>query len=460
MTDGDMRRTPGAKILGIRTPSRSTAGVGRARTWAVITTVALGVALFVVILVVTPWQTLPADVPGGQVPVDPSRDFTAEQIALENAYHNAIRPPAYTSLLVTVALALVLGFTKLGARLVTLVARPLGGGWFWQILLGAVAIIVLGRLITLPFAIRTEVVRRDYGLSTQDWGSWTIDEAKGLGVNLVLILVLLLGLFGLSHRLPRWWWASAAGLGALLVVVVSYVYPVVVQPIFNKFTSMAEGTLKSSLLELARSDGLPVDDVLVADASRRTTQLNAYVSGYGSTRRIVVYDTTLREMSEDEIRLIAAHELGHVKHNDVLHYTLVGALGVATGACVLYLAITSRWAQRRAGVPGPSDGGVTLPLDPRAVALVLAVMTVLSTVSGPVVNLISRRIEARADVHSLELTRDPAALIAMQQRLAVTNLSELNPNPIVYGLFATHPSSPERIALARNWAKINGLPEP
>lgn len=416
------------------------------RAWAVIATVVLAVALGIVIVVTTPWQTLPQPVPGGPVVPDPARDFTPAQIAREDAYHGAIRPPSYASLAISLLLALVLGFTRLGARLVAALARPLGRGWFWQVLVGATAVSLAGRLVTLPLSVRAEVVRRDYGLSTRDWGSWTVDVAKGFGVNLALVLIVLTGMFMLARRWPRWWWAPAAAGGALLVIVVSFAYPVVVEPVFNEFASMEDGPLKTSLLELAADDGVAVDDVLVADASRRTTQLNAYVSGFGSTRRIVVYDTALRELTPDELRLITAHELGHVKSNDVLHGTLVGSLGVALAACVLYLALSSPWSLRRAGVRSVAD--------PRAVALVLAVVAVLTTVSEPVANLVSRRIEARADIHALDLTRDPESLIAMQKRLAITNLSDLDPNPIVYGLFRTHPSPPERIALARDWTRI------
>ena len=239
---------------------------------------------------------------------------------------------------------------------------------------------------------------------------------------------------------------------ALLVVLISFVYPLLVEPVFNKFTPMAQGPLRASLIEIASRDGVPVRDVLVADASRRTTALNAYVSGFGATRRIVVYDTTVRKAGPDEIRLIAAHELGHAKRNDVLHGTLIGALGLAAGAIVLYLALNWPPLLRRAGV---SEAG-----DPRALALVLLVLTLLGTLGGPVQQLVSRRIEARADVHALDLTREPDTFARMQRQLAVTNLSNLRPDPVGYVLFASHPSSPQRIALARDWARLHGVPEP
>src|SRR5262249_19811256 len=156
--------------------------------------------------------------------------------------------------------------------------------------------------------------------------------------------------------------------------------------------------------------------------SRRTTALNAYVSGFGATRRIVVYDTLLSSSTPAEVRLVVAHELGHAKRNDVLAGTLVGALGVAAGMCGAYLLFGWSWLLRRAGVPGLADA--------RSVALVLFVFTLVPLLGLPLGSLVSRRIEARADVHALDLTRDPETFIASERRLAVTNLSRLNPNPV------------------------------
>jgi STE24 endopeptidase len=276
--------------------------------------------------------------------------------------------------------------------------------------------------------------------------------AKSYGVGLALTLAVLFLVVGLARWSPQWWWTLGAALGAALVVAVSFAYPVVVEPVFNKFESMPPGQLRSSLLSLAQDDDVPVEDVLVADASRRTSSLNAYVSGFGSTRRIVVYDTLLDSASDREIELIVAHELGHAKRQDVVWGTVLGAVGVSLLVCLLALVVRSDAVLSRAGVPAPGDG--------RAVALVLAVLAVLAFVSGPAQALISRRVETRADVHALALTRDPAAMVAMQRRLSTRNLSDLDPSPLVFGLFSTHPTGPQRIALARTWARLNGVPVP
>jgi STE24 endopeptidase len=433
-----------------RLPRRAGEGVS-SRAALLTTLTVLTVVLLVVVAVATPWRTLPMHGVSA-VRSNPDRDFTGAQIAHENEYHAAIRPPAYLSLALGLVLLLLLGLTPLGARLVKGVATPLGEGWGWQVLLGGIAVTAIGRLLVLPFDARAEVVLRRYGLSTQSWGSWSVDVVKGYAVGLVLTLLMMYGVVGLARRSPQWWWSVGAVLGAVLVVVVSFAYPVVVEPVFNKFTPMPQGELRSSLLAMADRDGVPARDVLVADASRRTTSLNAYVSGFGATRRIVVYDTLLKSGKPDEVRVIVAHELGHAKARDVLWGTLVGALGVSAGVCLLALLLRWPWLLRRADVGGAGDA--------RAVAVLLALVAVISVVFGPAESLVSRRIEARADVHALNLTRDPATVIAMQRRLALTNLSDLDPSPLVFGVFATHPTTPQRIALARNWARLHAVSVP
>ena len=406
---------------------------------AVVLVLLLG-ALAVALAVVVPWTPLP----GADLSPDAARDFTPEQVAREVAYNSAVRPPAFTALSLSLAVSAVLGLTPLGARLV----GALGGGWAWKALAGTVVLTLVGRLVTLPLAARVEAVRRDAGLSTRDWASWAVDLGKGWLVSTAITAVVLLVLVALARAAPRTWWAWAAAATAGLVVVVSFAYPLVVEPVFNRFTPLAAGPLRDDLLALAEREGVQVDDVLVADASRRTTALNAYVSGFGSTRRIVVHDTLLAQASDAEVRLVVAHELAHAENRDVLTGTLLGALAAA--AAVVALALLLSWTPllRRAGVEGPGD--------PRAVALVLGLTALGGFLAGPVSNLVSRRVEARADVASLDLTRDPQTFVEAQRRLALANLSDLEPSRVLRLLFATHPSTTERIATAREWERLRG----
>jgi len=414
-------------------------------------TAALVLGLLVAALVATlaltvPWRGLPSP-PAGRTPVSAARDFTRAQVARERDFHRDARPPAYLGMAAGLLVAATLGLTPLGARLIGALARPFGGGWAWQVGLGALALSLIGSAVGLPFGVAGERVLRRYGLSTQTWGSWALDAAKSFGIGTGLTLAVLLGLYALIRHAPTTWWAWAAAASAGLVVALSFAYPILIEPAFNHFTPLPAGELRTSLLDLARRDHVPVRDVLVADASRRTTALNAYVSGFGATRRIVVYDTLLKQAPAPEVHLIVAHELGHAKRNDVLYGTAIGALSGAAACCLAYLLVTWPRLLRQAGVSGVGDG--------RSVALLLALAAIGGLLSLPAQSLLSRRIEARADVHSLDLTGDPATFIASEQRLALTNLSDLQPNPVVYALFFTHPSGPERIAVARDWQQLH-----
>jgi STE24 endopeptidase len=409
-----------------------------------ITLVVLLVALGGALAVVVPWTPLP----GADLQPDPLRDFTPAEVAREVAFHNAVRPTAYATLLVGLAISVALGLTRAGARLVIAVARPLGGGWGWQVVLGTLAVSAVVRLGTLPLRVRSEIVLREYGLSTQTWGSWAVDVAKGVLVGSALVALALLTLVALARAARRTWWAWGAAATALLVVAGSFVYPLVVEPVFNSFHSLPAGPLREQVLDLAARDGVAVQDVLVADASRRTSAFNAYVSGFGSSRRVVLYDTLVENATPEQVALVVAHELGHAERGDVLVGTLLGALGVAAAVCALALLLTWRPVLRRSGADGMHD--------PRVVPLVLALLAVGSVALAPVSNLVSRRIELRADVHALDLTRDAGTFADSQRRLALTNLSDLEPHPLAYALFATHPTAAERLALAREWRRLQG----
>jgi STE24 endopeptidase len=412
------------------------------RGWAVVSLVVLVVALVIVAALRVPWTAPPA--PRADQ-LDALRSLPADAVARGKQFHAAIRIGSYGSLAIGLVVAVVLGLTPLGARLVEVVGRPFGGNWVAQALLGGFALVAIGELVTLPIAAWRETILRQYGLSTQTWASWTVDLLKAYAVAAVIGAVTLLGFFGIARLLPQWWWAVAAAGAAALTVLFTFVFPVLVEPIFNKFTPMPEGALRSELIALADRDGVPVRDVLVADASRRTRAVNAYVSGFGPTRRIVVYDTMLTEATPAEVVSVVAHELGHAKNNDVLNGTLIGALGTAAGVIVVFLLGSWTSLLRLAGVTSIGE--------PRAVGLLLAIATVAGLAGGPAQAFVSRRIEARADAHALTLTGDPGTFEDMQRRLGAVNLSDPDPPTWEYVMTASHPSTVERMAAASAYAR-------
>ncbi|MFI9327050.1 M48 family metalloprotease [Kitasatospora sp. NPDC052868] len=370
-------------------------------------------------------------------------DFTPAERARGRALRREQLPWALGGRALGLALTLLLGLTPLGADLVTAVGGWFGGSRSAEVLAGAAALVVLGQAAQLPFGAGARTVRTRYGLVTQGWGGWAVDALRGLALTLALALPVVFGLYALTAWSPDRWWIPAAGAAALLTAALSFLFPLVVEPVFNRFTPMPPGPLREALLALAERDRVRVRDVLVADASRRTTALNAYVSGLGATRRIVAYDTLLSTAEPREVELVVAHELGHVKHRDVLTGTVLGAVGAAAVVCVL--GLLTGWG------PLLSAAGATDAADPRSLPLMAACTALLGALSGPVQCAVSRRIEARADRHALELTSDAEQFIAMQRRLALANVSDVDPPRVLELLFATHPSATRRIAAARAW---------
>ena len=399
--------------------------------------VALVVAAVAVALARIPMRRPPAPVPDQQAAL---AALPAEAVARGRAFRRSLRPWGYASRAVSLVVVLVLGLTPLGARIVGAVP----GGWPGQAVLGGLIVVFLAGLVTLPLDARREVILRRYGLSTQTWRGWTVDVLKGYGVGAVLGAVTLLGFYAIAHSSPAWWiWAALGAAG--LTVLLSFVFPVLVEPIFNRFTPMAEGPLRTRLLGLAERDAVPVRDVLVADASRRTRSVNAYVSGLGPTRRIVVYDTLVERADPAEVASVVAHELGHAKDRDVATGTILGALGAAGAVIAVYLLGQWRTPLGLAGVDRITD--------PRGIALLLVFATLAGLVAGPPQNALSRRVEARADAHALALTDDPVTFEAMEGRLAAVNLADPDPPRLEHLIFATHPTTVERMAAARAYAR-------
>lgn len=411
------------------------------RGWAVLVFVLLGVGLVVAAALLVPWTRPPAR--ADQLAA--LAELPPEQVRQGRALRAALRLPGYGSLLLGLVVAVGLGFTPVGAWLVDYIARPFGGHWLAAAGLGGLVVVLAGQIATLPLGAWRHTILTSHGLSTQSWGGWLADRGKAYLVTAVVVAVALSAFFGATQLLPRWWWAVGAAGAAGLVVLLSFLFPLLVEPLFNRFTSMEPGPLRTELLALAARDGVPVDDVLVADASRRTRGVNAYVSGLGPSRRIVIYDTLLREAPPAEVTAVVAHELAHAKHRDVVTGTLLGAGGAAAAVVGLYLLGGWGGLLRVAGVSSVAE--------PRAVALLAAVVALVSLVASPVQALVSRQVEARADAHAVALTGDADTFVAMQMRLSATNLSDPDPPAWERLLFASHPSTVERIASARS---VNG----
>ncbi len=368
--------------------------------------------------------------------------FDAEQIARARTYHRALYLAFALNAAVTLTLLAWLSFGRLGDEL-----YESTDGWSWW----ARCLAFASLTITILWLARTPVAfafgharERRWGFSTQSVSAWLSDRLKGLAIGLVLVVPLMLGLVWLARTFLELWPVPAAAGAALSVLLVGFVAPVVIEPLFNRFEPLADAELGDDLRALAEYAGAPVRDVLVADASRRTRKVNAYVSGLGRTRRVVLFDTLLERSSTRETKLVVAHELGHRRARHVLKLTAIGMAGAAAFVVALWGLL--HWDALLEAI------GATGPGDPRVIPFVLLLAAALEYVGLPLGSTLSRRFERQADRFSLELTGDPDAYEATHRDLALANLSDLDPPRPAYVALHSHPTAPERIALGRRWA--------
>ncbi|MFT4084576.1 MAG: M48 family metallopeptidase [Nocardioides sp.] len=397
--------------------------VVRRTAWCVL---GAGVTAFVLLaILLVPWHPYP----GGRLTLPAASSiFTHDELARATEYSHVARWLARGSLVVSLLAAALLGFTGLGRRL----DRRLPGPWPVRTVLAALLVVLVGRLVTAPFAVALQRHDRSDGLSRQSWASWTQDQLVSTGIYLVAASLALVALSCCTRWAPRRWPLVAGALLAVLVVLGSFVYPVLVQPLFNDFTSLPDGRLRDQVMALARQEGVTIDDVLVADASKQTTAINAYVTGFGSTRRIVLYDTLVDSLPRAETLAVVSHELAHAKHEDVATGTVLGAAGALVAVGLVGVLAGRRYDGLRS---------------PAAVPLLLALFAFGSALATPVENVLSRQIETRADVDGVRTTGDLDAFIALQRELDVRSLTDPTPPALSQWWFGSHPTSLQRIAI-------------
>jgi STE24 endopeptidase len=360
-------------------------------------------------------------------PVNAESYFSASQVERARAYR---RPQ--------LAIYGAVMAVELGV-LVLLVARPprrLRDPFRRPAVAGAVAGAALAATVTvavLPLQIVARERAKDAGLVTQSWSGYARDKAIASAIGALVAALGAATAVALMTRLPRAWWMPGAAIVVAFGVASAYAGPVVLDPLFNTFEPLPAGQARDDVLELAERAGVDVGEVFTVDASRRTIAANAYVTGLGTTKRVVLYDTLLENFTRDEVRLVVAHELSHVHYRDVpgglLYLAVVAPFGVFAVARLT-----------RGLAPGGQPGPAALP----ALALSLLVTTTAIT---PIAHQLSRAVEARADSYALMLTGEPAPFISFEQRIVLRNLSDPDPPDWETFLLATHPPAIDRIGI-------------
>ncbi len=301
-------------------------------------------------------------------------------------------------------------------------------------------------LLALPTGLIAHDRAVEVGLSTQDLAGWFGDRARSAAIAALLAALGAMILIALQRRLPRRWWIAGTGIIVGYAIITTWLAPVVLAPIFNDFEPLPEGPARQQVLELADRAGVDVGEVYVVDASRRSTGLNAYVDGIGSSKRVVLYDNLLERTEGPVLRSVVAHELGHVANDDLPRGLLFVAIVAPLGMLLVSLAGTA--------VAGRSGARPGTPAALPAFALLITVVAFSLNLAG---NQLSREVEARADRFALQLTDDPRGFIELQQRLSGSNLSDPDPRSPLDAAFRTHPTTVDRIGAALAFAEERGI---
>jgi STE24 endopeptidase len=316
--------------------------------------------------------------------------------------------------------------------------RPIHTFLYWA------QFVVLTWLLTFPLGVYEGYIREHkYGLATQTFGPWLGDQLKGLAVVVVLVGLLMIALYGIVRRLPRTWWIWGAITSLVFATFILLIGPVLIAPLFNKYTRLEDPAIRDPILSMARANGISAKDVFVQDASRQSTRVSAFVTGFLGTERIVLNDNLLKRCSVAEIEAVMGHEMGHyIMHHiykDLLFFGVLIVLGFAL------LRKGSEWAFGRWGDRWRAHAAGDLAALPLFALLISTYFFVLT----PVINTYSRIQEYEADIFGLNVARQPDAEAEVDLKLG--DYRKLDPGPVEEFLFYDHPGGRTRIYAAMRW---------
>jgi len=389
----------------------------------------------------------------------PPRDYLAEvraNFTAENRAYAGIRVLLdCVQPLFVILMMLVLLFSGASARLRD-IAHQLGHRLYVRVLVYFVLFSAIVFLLQLPMEwYRGFALEHQYGLSNERLLDWFTDELKGLGFSVLFLgVVPLVALaYGALAKYPRTWWLWLGGASLPLILVTTLLSPLLFEPAFNKVTPLSDQALKAEILGLAARAGIPGRNVFQVNKSEQTNKYNAYVSGFGASQRIVLWDTMLKGMERDEVLFVMGHEMGHYR----LHHMWKGI--AFTAALSLVLFFLAGQLVRRSLARFGEQWHVRDLHDIASLPLFVIVLTVLVIVSQPASAAYSRWIEHEADVFALEVTRTNDAGARAFLKLGSQNRNDPEPPPLVRAWLYEHPPLAERIRFAleyRPWER--GIP--
>jgi len=357
-------------------------------------------------------------------------------------YEKEKRLLGLTSMALSLIILLGFYFSGLSAWLANL---QIGNSIIWTFLLYVLSFQMISVFFALPLSFYNSYVHEHkWNFSNHTVKSWLWEQIKGFLVGLILMLILLGLLFWIMAVYPQSWWLIAGLAFAFVSVVMATIFPVVILPIFNKYTPVENKELTDTLERILSEGGLRSSGFFKEDMSRQTKKENAFLAGLGKTRRVVLGDNLMENMSVPEIESIIAHEVGHYKNRHIWKNLVIGTLEGVVAFFMLNLVMRSIFAQFLASTSW------NLTLFPVFVILAGGISVFLFS---PFSNALSRHFEKKADRYALESIQDKRAFMTAMAGLADRNLSNAYPEWWVKLLYYSHPPVGERLAMAENHKK-------
>lgn len=287
-------------------------------------------------------------------------------------------------------------------------------------------------------------VEHQYGFSNQNKKQFFKEEFKGLGIEMIIGPILAAVLFLAFHISPHYWWLWAAGGMILVSVIFATFYPLVIMPLFNKYTPIEDEELKTRLGKILEQGGLKIKGFFLQDMSRQTKKENAFLGGLGKTRRVVLSDNIISNMSLDELETVIAHEVGHHKHKHIWKNLFLGAI---YQLFLFFVTHKIMFAYNPAYLNTFESRLEAYPI------FILCFGLLNFLLLSPLSNAVSRYFERQADNYALNSTKDPEAFQKAMAGLANRNLSNAYPGKFIKFLYYSHPPIGERLMAGLKWAK-------
>ncbi len=337
----------------------------------------------------------------------------------------------------------LIGWTLLGGlALLNAVVLDWMGSNFWQQIVLLVAFTVIGSIIDLPLSLyQTFIMEERFGFNKTTWKTWAIDLVKGLLLGTVIGLPLIALVLYLMGAAGQNWWLWAWGALTLFSLFMMWIAPTVIMPLFNKFTPLEDEALKARVTALMQRCGFNASGFFVMDGSKRSAHSNAFFVGFGSTKRVVFYDTLLKQINIDEMEAVLAHELGHAHHKHIVKRMVMQFVVSFAGFALLGWLARQTWFYTGLGVQ-PSLTGSN---DALALLLFMIAVPVFMFFVTPVFSFFSRKDEFEADAYAVKHSNG-AALASALLTLYEDNASTLTPDPLYMSFYASHPPATERLA--------------